>query len=118
MPVCSSTDTDGPEEGMLQLSLGPALGVLWHWYLHLGHTVWCFEEARETARAYRGWCQHGDSLAWKGPPFSRIGDVLSEEHPVLNATGWEPSFKGVLRWFDLSFASSQAVRALGEFEGF
>ena len=44
--------------------------------------------------------------------------VLSEEHPVLNATGWEPSFKGVLRWFDLFLASPQAVRALGEFGGF
>ena len=72
----------------------------------------------KTARAYRGWCQHGDTLAWKGPLVSRIGDVLSEEHPVLNATAWEPSFKGVVRWVDLSFASPQAVRALGEFEGF
>ena len=38
--------------------------------------------------------------------------VLSEGHRVFNATGWEPSFKGVLRWVNLFSA------ALNEFEDF
>ena len=47
------------------------------------------------------------TLAWKGPPVGRIGDGPQW---VLNATGWEPSFKGELRWVDLFFASPRAVK--------
>ena len=43
------------------------------------------------------------TLACKRPPVSRIGD--GAQHRVLNATGWEPSFKGDLRWANLFSAS-------------